>query len=216
MIRTRLQRTSRCLLLVLTLAASSCGGSSAHGTESPTGSGQVEERVVRERQPDGSIKTTRITRRVVPAPAPPLRPADPYPSDLRVRYNVDQVNAYRARKKLPPLAYDAKISAFATRGSEQLARDHTPHAHFAAKAKDASVFGSRAAENQGDPNGVPVLDADASRNGRKQIDLMLQMMFDEGPGGGHYDNMMNERLRRIGIGLVDVGGKLYLTNDLSD
>ena len=45
---------------------------------------------------------------------------------------------------------------------------------------------------------------------------MLQLMMDEGPGGGHYDNIMNGRLRRIGIGLVYAGGKLYLTNDFSD
>jgi len=41
-------------------------------------------------------------------------------------------------------------------------------------------------------------------------------MMDEGPGGGHYDNMMNPRFRRIGIGLVYAGGRLYMTNDFSD
>jgi hypothetical protein len=45
---------------------------------------------------------------------------------------------------------------------------------------------------------------------------MLKMMMDEGPGGGHYDNMMNPRFRRVGIGLFDSGGKLYMTNDFSD
>ena len=171
-----------------------------------------------EKQPDGSIKKTiiRTTRRVVEAPPPPARPADPYPSDPLVKYNVDRVNAYRAQKGLRPLLYDAKVSAFARRGSEQLARDHTPHAHFAANAKGAAELGTKSAENQGDPNGVPPLEADPVRNGKKQIDVMLQLMFDEGPGGGHYDNMMNPDLRRIGIGLVYAGGKLYLTNDLSN
>lgn len=181
-------------------------------------SGQVEERVVVEKLPDGRIKRTtiRTTRRTVPAPPPPARPADPYPSDPLVRYNVERVNAYRAEKRLPPLLYDAKISAFARRGSEQLARDHAPHAHFAANARGAPGFGSVSAENQGDPAGVPAMDSDPVRNGRKQIDLMLRLMMDEGPGGGHYDNIMNPRFRRIGIGLFYAGGKFYMTNNFSD
>ncbi|MDF2694604.1 MAG: hypothetical protein K0S65_2987 [Labilithrix sp.] len=197
-----------------------CGG--AGGTSSPAHPAakeeQVEERVVLEKQPDGSIKKTiiRTTRRTVPAAPPPERPADPFPSDPLVKYNVDRVNAYRAKHGLAPLRYDAKVSAFALRGSEQLSRDHTAHAHFAANAQGAPGFGSRAAENQGDPGGVPALESDTARNGRKQVDLMLQLMMDEGPGGGHYDNMMNARFRRIGIGLFYAGGKLYMTNDFSD
>lgn len=209
--------------LVTALAAMSLGcggaeGSRASRTANDSGDEQVEERVVLERLPDGRVKRTRIrtTRRKVPAPPPPPRPADPYPPDPLVRYNVEQVNAYRARKELPPLLYDAKISAFAKRGSEQLARDHVPHAHFAKNAQGAPGFGSKAAENQGDPNGVPRLDADPVKNGKKQIDIMLELMWNEGPGGGHYDNMMNPHFRRIGIGLVYSGGKLYLTNDFSD
>jgi hypothetical protein len=192
-------------------------------TSTPSGSTgsddeQVEERVVTEKLPDGSVKKTtiRTTRRSVPAAPPPPRPADPYPSDARVRYNVERLNALRSHKGLGPLLYDAKISSFASRGSEQLSHDHTPHAHFAANAKGAPGFGSRAAENQGDPSGVPPLDPDNQHNGQKQIDLMLKLMMDEGPGGGHYDNIMNPAYRRVGIGLYEHEKKLYLTNDFSD
>jgi hypothetical protein len=188
------------------------------GSGRPAGDGEVEEKVVVERMPDGSIKKTtiRTTKKVVEAPPPPPRPADPFPADPRVRHNVDQINAYRARKGLAPLLYDAKISAFAQRGSERLARDHAPHANFAENGQGAPGFGSRSAENQGDPSGVPAMDTDPVRSGKKQIDVMLKLMMDEGPGGGHHDNMMNPRFRRVGIGLADVGGKLYMTNDFSD
>ena len=33
---------------------------------------------------------------------------------------------------------------------------------------------------------------------------MLKLMMDEGPGGGHYDNIMSPKLRRIGVGIVYV------------
>jgi uncharacterized protein YkwD len=211
-------------IVMLWLGALACGPSKSGGAHEPRSKEQgrsdehVEERVVLEKQPDGSIKKTtiRTTRRVVAAPPPPPRPADPYPNDPIVKYNVDRVNAYRAQKGLPALLYDASISHFARRGSEQLSHDHTPHAHFAANAQGAPGFGSKAAENQGDPNGVPSLDADTTRNGKKQVDIMLKLMMDEGPGGGHYDNMMNPRFRRIGVGLFYAGGKLYMTNDFSD
>ncbi len=217
-------------LIVATLALVACGdgGGSRGGTRSPSsssataaknGDGEVEEKVVIEKMPDGSIKKTtiRTTKRVVEASPPPPRPEDPYPSDPLVRYNVEQINKYRSAKGLAPVLYDAKISAFARQGSERLSRDHSPHAHFAANAQGAPGFGSRSAENQGDPAGVPVLDpSDATRNGKKQIDVMLKLMMDEGPGGGHHDNMMNPRFRRVGIGLSYSGGKLYLTNDFSD
>ncbi|MBX3190241.1 MAG: CAP domain-containing protein [Labilithrix sp.] len=200
----------RVAFVALAILALSCGSRS----EPTAPSGEITE-VVYERMPDGSVRKTTITRRSVPAPPPPARPADAYPGDPLVRYNVERVNAYRARGGLPPLLYDARISAFAVQGSQRLARDHVPHAHFAENAQ-AQRFGSRSAENQGDPRGVPSLHPDPATNARRQIDTMLEMMFAEGPGGGHYDNMMNPKFRRIGIGNVYVGGRLYMTNDFSD
>ncbi len=206
------------LVLVLLVA---CGGSHREASSSGDGDGKVVsewDEVVVEKMPDGSTKKTTIhhTKKVVEAPPPPPRPADPWPGDPLVKHNVDRVNAYRAKKGLPALLYDAKISSFARDGSEQLAKDHSPHAHFRDKVDGAPGFGSRSAENQGDPSGVPSLDPDAGANGKKQVDVMMKLMFDEGPGGGHYENMMNARFRRIGIGLFYSDGKLYLTNDFSD
>jgi uncharacterized protein YkwD len=175
----------------------------------------VERRTVVERTPNGT-RTTVITTRTVEAPPPPPRPADPLPNDALVKYNLDRLNQYRARAGVAPLLYDAKISAFALAGSKQLARDHAPHAHFREHAEGAPGFGSRSAENQGDPNGVPPLAQDDLGSGRKQIATMLQMMIDEGPGGGHHDNMLNPKYRRAGIGIHRPDGALYLTNDFSD
>jgi len=199
---------------VLVLVSSACRPQ-GEGAAAPSGEGQVSQEVVYERMPDGSVRKTTITRRTAAAPEPAARPADPYPADPLVRYNVERVNGYRAQGGLPPLLYDARISAFAIAGSQRLARDHVPHANFADNAQ-AQRFGSRSAENQGDPRGVPTMDADPWRNAQKQVDIMLKLMMDEGPGGGHYDNIMNPKLRRIGVGNIYSGGRFYLTNDFSD
>jgi hypothetical protein len=139
------------------------------------------------------------------------------------RRNLAVVNAYRARKGLVPLKLSASLSTFAQAGSVELSHDHKPHAHFIAAG--AAIFKKgfklSAGENQGDPHGWPVLvQNDPAKNRNAQIDDIQKVMFAEGPGAGevhgHYMNIMNPKFRRIGVGLVDVGGKLYLTNDFSE
>jgi uncharacterized protein YkwD len=204
-----LMKRRRLALALAALVLASCGAADSGG------GGRVQRRTIVERTPTGT-RTTVITTRTAPAPPPPPRPADPLPGDPLVKYNLDLLNHYRAKGGVGPLLYDSKISAFALAGSKELARDHEPHAHFRRSAEGAPGFGSRSAENQGDPNGVPPQAAEATASGKKQIAIMLQMMFDEGPGGGHHDNMMNPKLRRVGIGVYEPGGTLFLTNDFSD
>ncbi len=194
-----------------------CGG--AHGASSPSHSGDdgdVRREVIVEKTPYGT-KTTVITHttRTVDAPPPPPRPADPYP-DATSKYNVERINAFRKHAGAPPLLYDARISGYALEGSKRLSRDHQPHAHFQATDGRGPGLGTKTAENQGDPDGVPAMDADPTVNLDKQIDALLKLMMDEGPGGGHHDNMLNPAFRRVGVGLHTAGGRLYLTNDFSN
>ena len=199
------RRLPAALVGLAALLASACGGA------------RPSRRTIVEQTPNGTRTTTiTTTSKSVPAPAPAPRPADPLPGDALVRYNLEQLNAYRQRNGRAPLLYDARISEFAAAGSRQLSSDHSAHAHFAKHVEGSRAFGSRSAENQGDPRGVPPMGADAVASGKKQIEVMLKLMFDEGPGGGHYENMMNPKYRRVGIGLYLPGGTLYMTNDFSD
>jgi hypothetical protein len=222
----------RPLKLLLVVALVACSGTK--GASSPSsskaagedpGATTTETRIV---EKDGKkyVETITHTKKTVPAEAPPDRPADAYPSDPLVKYNVDAINMYRKKHGAPPLKYDAKISIFATAASKQLAQDHKAHAYFNAHVKTSlsdpdakkgkSGFGSRGAENQGDWDGVPRMEKNDLANGKKQIDVMMKLMYDEGPGGGHYENMINPKFKRVGVALVYVNDKLYLTNDFSD
>jgi hypothetical protein len=212
-----------CFAVVLCCAcgprSGSKGASSSHDSTSSDDGTKVETKTVK--NPDGSVTVITTTTKMVAAPDPPDRPADGWPGDPLVKYNVDQLNVYRKNAGVGPLKYDAKISAYAMDGSKQLSVDHTAHAHFVSTSKDQmgvdKPLGTKAEENQGDWNGVPELVAgDKIANGKKQIDVMLKIMFDEGPGGGHHDNMLNPKMKRVGIGLFYAGGKLYLTNDFSN
>jgi uncharacterized protein YkwD len=136
--------------------------------------------------------------------------------------NLADVNQYRATLNVAPLVLDQTLSAFALAGSQELTMDHMPHQHFknAGNALWTEGFTSQAAENQGDPNGWNTLATDPVQNELDQIDQIQKAMFDEGPGTGeahgHYENIMNPKLTRLGVGLIEVGTSLYLTNDFSD
>jgi uncharacterized protein YkwD len=140
------------------------------------------------------------------------------------QHNLDVVNKYRTMGNLPPLALDGQLSAFALAGSQELSMDHIPHQHFANAIADGSVwsngFRTQAGENQGDPNGWRVLSSDPTSNELSQIDDIQQSMYAEGPGTGaahgHYNNIMSTTFKRVGVGLLEVSGMLYLTNDFSD
>src|SRR6476469_8951728 len=101
-----LRRWAAALARSVTACGSGYAGSPAAGDAS---GGNVQQEVIYEKMPDGSVRKTTITKRTGPAPAPAARPADAYPGEPIVRYNVEQVNAYRARGGLPPLLYDARL-----------------------------------------------------------------------------------------------------------
>ena len=139
-------------------------------------------------------------------------------ADRFARYNLDRINEYRAREGLVPLVLDAKLSAFALEGSRESKAGGPAHGHIAHASKDeferAGFTKGFWAENQGWSSRVA---PDPTANEEKQIAGLLQGMMNEGPGGGHYDNMMNPDLRRVGIGLFfQAGQTLYLTNDFSN
>lgn len=157
--------------------------------------------------------------RPVEAPAaPPAAADDPaLPAATPEEHNLRRLNAYRAQRGLAPLVLDPQLSAFALEGSRATVRERRPHGHFRRAARSGALFrvhgfAGHACENQGDPNGwTPMASVEA------QIDDILAAMWREGPGGGHYDNLVHPRLRRVGIGLLTTpDGRLYLTNDFSE
>jgi len=187
------------------LDAGTSAGTDGGGTKDsgPTDSGVKDSGVK-----DSGVKDSGVT--------------NPAPADL-FKYNLDVINFYRASKGIAALKLDTQLNTFAQAGSVQLSKDHIPHNHFkqAGTSLFSQGFKTMAAENQGDPNGWPVLNtSDAKKNQQLQIDAIQKAMFNEGPGAGaahgHYTNMMNAKYKRVGVGLYSVNGKLYLTNDFSD
>ena len=134
-------------------------------------------------------------------------------ADAHAQHNLDTLNMYRAQAGVGALAIDAQLSTFSTTASMMLESSGQAHGYFAAQANSGAIwsqgFCSSAAENQAP--GWPINgDEDAT------IDAILKAMMDEGPGGGHHDNILAASSTRVGIGLVvDAQGALWFTNDFS-
>ncbi len=124
---------------------------------------------------------------------------------------LDTLNMYRAQNSAAPLVLDDTLSAFALAGSQELEQDNLPHKHFMDASSSGAIWTSgfchSAGENQAP--GWPAADVDAT------IDAILKAMMDEGPGGGHHDNIVSTDFTRVGVGLVVDSGSLWFTNDFS-
>jgi len=133
--------------------------------------------------------------------------------DAHVQHNVDMLNMYRAQAGVAPLTLDDTLSAFSTTAADMLESTGMAHGYFIAQGKSGALwdqgFCSSAAENQAP--GWPVNnDMDGT------IDAILQAMMDEGPGGGHHDNILDSKSVRVGVGLVvDSQQQLWFSNDFS-
>jgi len=115
------------------------------------------------------------------------------------------INLVRLQSGLPPLAADFALAASAQEGSKQLSYDHRPHAHIAGDPD--SCLGC--SEVQGDPSGFPTGPI------AEQIDSVIDGWIREGPGGANHDVLVSRRWHRLGVGVANSEGPLYLTVDLA-
>jgi uncharacterized protein YkwD len=134
-------------------------------------------------------------------------------ADAHAQHNLDMLNMYRAQAGVAPLVIDDQLSIFSAMASTELESTGKAHGYFMQQAASGALwtqgFCSSAAENQAP--GWPV-----NGNEDATIDGILKAMMDEGPGGGHHDNILAASSTRVGIGLVvDAQQALWFTNDFS-
>jgi len=142
-----------------------------------------------------------------PAPGPgaasnPASSPDAYQQQL-----LGLINASRASGGLGPFTFSAEQSSGTANcvGSfghsvhmqqiGQISHDQFP--------QDICIPWSAAGENVGEAGGSE----------SQAIQSLHQQMMNEGPSGGHYQNIMSSQFTTIGIGLYYVNGVLWLTED---
>ena len=121
-------------------------------------------------------------------------------------YVLGYVNGVRKLNALGPVVREESLDAFAQAGSDELAQDHKQNQHMTLHAPELHAV---SAELQGSPDGAsagPLQD---------QLAGSLLRWMGEGAGGMHHDTLLRPEWRKVGVGIVRTGGRLYFTVDFS-
>jgi len=119
---------------------------------------------------------------------------------------VDQTNAYRAMKGKAAVVYNANLEAYADEGA-MVDFSSSPHHHFSSTGGGGIAF----AENECPQQGNWHVGADIVMT----VKDCMKAFYDEGPGGGHYENMMGP-YTTIGCGIYSEGDKVTILQDLGN
>jgi uncharacterized protein YkwD len=114
------------------------------------------------------------------------------PSSEALQHCVDSINAYRAKVRAPSYTRSAALESFATDGAKSDATSGQAHGHFGATG---GGHGIAFAENE-----LPGWPLKQYKSMNDLIDEGLKAMWGEGPGGGHYDNMVSTDYTQAGCG----------------
>ena len=121
---------------------------------------------------------------------------------------VSETNRYRTGKGKPEVMQSAELEAYADEGA-QVDFSSSPHNHFSSTGGGGIAF----AENECPQQGNWTLPA-----GGDATQVVIQCVaafYSEGPGGGHYENMMGP-YAKLGCGIYESGGKITIVQDFGN
>ena len=130
--------------------------------------------------------------------------SDKSPFDDELQRCVDLVNQYRATVRRSPLARSAKLEAFAAKAAANDGLAHVGHQYFG-RTRGGGVSHAE--------NAIPWWPLASIDGGvRGALEQGTQMMWDEGPSGGHYRNMVG-RYSEIGCGIFVNRGEVTIVQE---
>ena len=117
---------------------------------------------------------------------------------------VEETNRYRAMKGKPAVTRSQALEDFANDGAE-IDFGGQPHDHFRATQGGGIAF----AENE-----CPKWSLQQQGGGDMNmlVAACIAAFYSEGPGGGHYENMMGN-YGTLGCGLYESGGRVTIIQD---
>ena len=130
----------------------------------------------------------------------PLAPSNPTNFESELTFCVTETNRYRTTLGLSPLTRSRSLEAYAAAGAQEDGLAHVAHQHFRSTNGGGVAF----AENE-----IPWWSSGSVQAVTQQG---LAMMWAEGPGGGHYENMRGP-YSQLGCGVFVNGGEITVVQD---
>jgi hypothetical protein len=117
---------------------------------------------------------------------------------------VDETNRYRAMKGKADVEHSADLESYANTGA-MIDFSGSPHQHFSSTQGGGIAF----AENE-----CPhwSLQQQGAGDMNMLVATCIAAFFSEGPGGGHYENMMGN-YGHLGCGIFESSGSVTLVQD---
>lgn len=126
--------------------------------------------------------------------------------EAELQYCVDLVNDYRTQHGRSLLSRSTSLEDCAGAGAVEDAASGTPHGHF---SSTSGCFGAARAENE-----IPGWDMNWAGSVMNTITQGTASMMDEGPGGGHYENILNSGHTSVGCGIfVTSSNQVWVVQD---
>jgi uncharacterized protein YkwD len=123
-----------------------------------------------------------------------------------LQHCVDDINSYRATINVPAYTRASDLETFAAAGAESDSQTGEAHGHFI-----ATNGGNGVAFAENEIPGWPLAQYGSLT---AIMDQGMQMMWAEGPGGGHYDNMASTQYTLAGCGIYTTSdGSVWITTD---
>ncbi len=143
----------------------------------------------------------------VPVPPPESAPVvlAAAPKGDALAFCVDEINTYRARAKKPALQRSPELESFAADGAKSDAAARQPHHHFSRVAYPHPY--REMGENE-----IPWWPRAQYGSVEEIIRAGLAGMWAEGPGGGHYENLVG-KFTQVGCGIHVAGDEVTVTMD---
>lgn len=132
-------------------------------------------------------------------------PGDGTPSNSAPHmFCVEETNRLRAGKGKPAVAHSPQLETYADTGA-MIDFNGSPHQHFSSTSGGGIAF----AENE-----CPKWSLQQQGGGdmKALVGACIAAFYAEGPGGGHYDNMMGN-YGTLGCGIYENGGRVTIIQD---
>lgn len=118
---------------------------------------------------------------------------------------VSETNRYRTMTGKVAVAQSSALQSYADTGA-MVDFSSSPHAHFSATSGGGIAF----AENECPVQGNWMLQAGGDMSAL--VGQCVAAFYSEGPGGGHYDNMMGP-YAKLGCGIYQMGTGVTIVQD---
>lgn len=136
---------------------------------------------------------------------------------------VSMINESRRKAGLAPVQQDSQLAGLARKYADYMGQHKEGYEITVGRSPHTDLQGRSPQERAHEYGVSRAVSENIGRASRgpfepdiRQLRNLHKSMMDEGPGGGHYETIMNPNARSVGVGICRIPGRFYLTEEFSN